>query len=82
MNYIKDIFIKGRYHIYIGFAAFIEGQRRYLLPHSNLYKNIRKTVAEELSITNPDQDLANLSLESMNPEEINYLKSATKKKVE
>jgi hypothetical protein len=44
MNYIKDIFVKGRYHLYIGFTILIEGQRRYLLPHSNLYKNLRKTV--------------------------------------
>lgn len=81
MNYLKDIFIKGRYHIYIGFAAFIESQRRYLLPYSNLYKNIKKTVADELSITSPNQDTSILSLESMTAEEISHLKTNTKKKV-
>jgi hypothetical protein len=44
MNYLKDIFIKGRYHLYIGFAVLIEAQRQYLLPQTNLYKNLRKAI--------------------------------------
>ncbi len=66
MNYLKDIFIKGRYHLYIGFTVLIEGQRRYLLPQTNLYNNLRKAVIEELGITQPGRDTTNLKIEDMN----------------
>jgi len=47
MNYLKDLFGKGRFGVYIGFALVIEGQRRYLLPNTNLYKKLKQTAIEE-----------------------------------
>lgn len=43
MYYLKDLFGKGRFSIYVGFACLIEAQRHYLLPHTGLYKKIRQT---------------------------------------
>ncbi len=62
MNYLKDLFMKGKYFIYIGFAGLIEGQRQYLLPQSNLYKQIKKSAIEELRFTQPDMDTSILDL--------------------
>lgn len=43
MYYVKHLFVKGRFHVYIGFALLIEAQRKYLLPYSALYKRVRQT---------------------------------------
>jgi hypothetical protein len=65
MKYIKDLFIQGRYHIFIGFAILIESQRNYLIPYSNLYKTIRNNVIEESKLINPDMNSETIELEKM-----------------
>ena len=40
MHYFKELFIKGRYSIYIVCAAITEMQRNYMLPKTKVYNHI------------------------------------------
>ena len=45
MQYLRGLFVAGKYHIYVGFAVLIEAQRNYLLPYSGLYEKVRQSAA-------------------------------------
>lgn len=44
MNYLKELFYKGRFHLYIGFGVLFEVERAYYLQKTSLYKKIKEDV--------------------------------------
>ena len=60
MNKVKDLFVKGKYYIFVGFAVLIETERKYGLPYTNSYKKTLENAKEELKYVDPDTDYSKI----------------------
>ena len=46
MNHLKDLFVKGKYYILVGFGVLIEGEKKYCLPYTSSYKKVLDNAKE------------------------------------
>lgn len=81
MHHLKHLFGKGRFYIYIGFAALFETERNYMLPNTSAYKSILRKTKKELDFIEPETDHKNIVLEHLSKEDMDKLKKITKKQI-
>jgi hypothetical protein len=82
MHYFKELFVKGRFSIYLAFAFITETQRNYMLAKTKVYNHITKKAQQELTYIDPQKNYAELTLEAISDEDKKKLKTTTKKQVD
>ena len=81
MSIWKELFGKGRYHIYLIYATLIEAERHHFLPYTNLCKRVTKEARQELALTDPDNDHSQTTLSQLTQAQLQLLTTSTKAKV-